>query len=187
MRGFGATFAAPKEALGKHAYLLCNKWRSANPLISKPLRRIRHVRMADDLAEPHMPVPEIKAPCPPSACALMSVAERPDAKARDVDRWPDGRIALHRGCSAGQPLARLIFCLLRGGGAWIIPSTSAMRGECICWEAALCFFSGFGIFISRSAAGTGDFFSPVNRHVVRLGDKLCQQKQMLKHLGATRV
>ena len=35
MRGFGATFAAPKEALGKHAYLLCNKWKSADPLISK--------------------------------------------------------------------------------------------------------------------------------------------------------
>ena len=34
---------------------------------------------------------------------LMRIAERPDAKARDVDRWPGGRIALRPGCSAGQP------------------------------------------------------------------------------------
>ena len=86
-----------------------------------------------------------------------------------------------------NPLARLIFCLLRGGGAWIIPSSSAMRGECVCWEAALCFCSGFGIFISRSAVDAGDFHPPKIDVFVRLGDKLCQQKQILKHLGATRV
>ena len=78
-------------------------------------------------------------------------------------------------------------CLLHGRRSSTIPSSSATRGDCVCWEPALSVFQGFGMFISRSAVDAGDFHPPKIDAFVRLGDKICQSNQMLKNLGATRV
>ena len=58
--------------------------------------------MANDLAEPHLLVPEIQTPRPAFIAAIIPAAERADAKARDVNNRPGRKIAWQPGLIAGQ-------------------------------------------------------------------------------------